>query len=384
MKAQNDLFDLNALTEENNRERIGELKVTAEDLDGIFSMSVNWTFEGLCTLIKNNVIELSPPFQRKNVWGDERRSALIESIYLGLPIPPIILAEFPNGGQERRYMVIDGKQRLQTMIGFFDPETYPFWKETKGVLSKKLEIAENLCALSYEALDSRSKRILNNAVVPTWTMHNIKQKNMKVLNHIFYRVNAGAVPLNLQELRQVLYHGGFSTYLAEITDTLQPFQEVMGYNEPDERMNDIEYLVRIIGNKFLQDKYKSSLADFLDLTMSYLNKNWRKLEREVRNYYDNINKGITHLENIWGHKRSIGKVSEEKFNKAFCEVQLFYFAELNELLVNDNNIINYKNNLVIAFSNRSFSDLFTRGTNSNYHKRFAEFKKIIDNSFKIN
>jgi len=383
MNSQNTLFDVNEFTQQNNKEQIEEMKLKPEDLKGIFSMSVNWTFEGLCNLIDNGSIELSPAFQRRNVWGDERKSQLIESIYLGLPIPPIILAEFAGDDNEKRYMVIDGKQRLLTMIGFFKPEKYPYWKETKGKL-KKLKIADKLNGLSYEKMDVIAKRILNNSVLPTWTMHNIKQENMDILYHIFYRVNAGAEPLNLQELRQALHQGNFSNYLAEVTKELQPFQEVMGYDKPDERMNDTEYLVRIFGNKFLHEKYKNSLSSFLDETIKYLNKNWNTLEKEIKEYYDKINKAIDYLEKTFEGKKNIARISAEstQFNKAVFEVELFYFAELDNALLTPKNTNEFKENLKQAFSERMFSELFTRGTNGNHNQRFSEFKKIINSSFK--
>ncbi len=53
----------------------------------------DWTTETVISQLKKKNIELSPSFQRRDAWGEDRKSGFIESIILGLPIPQIILAE---------------------------------------------------------------------------------------------------------------------------------------------------------------------------------------------------------------------------------------------------------------------------------------------------
>lgn len=72
-----------------------EHDLTATDKE--FSEAVLWgtdsTTETIFNQLKRGNIGLDPKFQRRNVWKDEQKSKLIESIMLGIPIPPIILAE---------------------------------------------------------------------------------------------------------------------------------------------------------------------------------------------------------------------------------------------------------------------------------------------------
>ena len=68
---------------------------------------------------------MNPPYQRGDVWGVKRRRNLIKSILMGIPIPSIIVndrcvAEF--SGDDDRYAVIDGKQRIITILMFLDSE----------------------------------------------------------------------------------------------------------------------------------------------------------------------------------------------------------------------------------------------------------------------
>lgn len=67
--------------------------------------------------MKKNNIDVKPKFQRREAWTTNAKSEFIESLILGLPIPPIILAERKD--KKGNYIVIDGKQRLLSIRRFF-------------------------------------------------------------------------------------------------------------------------------------------------------------------------------------------------------------------------------------------------------------------------
>lgn len=72
---------------------------------------------------KDGRLELRPPFQRKPVWSDKQRCALIESILLDIPIPEVYVqvAQADDGTEE--YGVVDGQQRLRTILQFIGIES---------------------------------------------------------------------------------------------------------------------------------------------------------------------------------------------------------------------------------------------------------------------
>lgn len=68
-------------------------------------------------LFQNGQINLDPGFQRKSVWSDLDRRRLIQSIVSDYPLPNIFMYRRNSRGKTV-YDVIDGKQRLETILMF--------------------------------------------------------------------------------------------------------------------------------------------------------------------------------------------------------------------------------------------------------------------------
>jgi hypothetical protein len=101
------------------------------------------------------VVELDPPYQREGgIWKPDTSSTFIDSIINGLDIPKLYFERAAGRrltpkGLAYQYAVIDGKQRLEAIIGFLDgnvslPEDFLFFEDrdvnAKGMSLKQLEI----------------------------------------------------------------------------------------------------------------------------------------------------------------------------------------------------------------------------------------------------
>jgi hypothetical protein len=75
------------------------------------------TVQDIINLYKNGQLNLQPGFQRDSVWTDRDRRKLIDSIVRNYPLPSVFLyCRHQNG--EIIYDVIDGKQRIETILMF--------------------------------------------------------------------------------------------------------------------------------------------------------------------------------------------------------------------------------------------------------------------------
>tara|TARA_R110000850_G_scaffold178547_1_gene304472 strand:- start:38 stop:628 length:591 start_codon:yes stop_codon:yes gene_type:complete len=68
---------------------------------------------------ESDLLELSPDFQRRSVWTEKAKSYLIDTILRGKPIPKLLLSQKLQGKKNVR-VVVDGQQRLRTMLGFYN------------------------------------------------------------------------------------------------------------------------------------------------------------------------------------------------------------------------------------------------------------------------
>ena len=97
-----------------------------------------------------------PKFQRRYVWSLKQASLLVESFLLGLPVPPIFL--YVNS--EKKSEIIDGQQRLVSMMYFF--EGYFGEADAKGKREtfRLTGLAERSPFLdkTFEELDERYQR----------------------------------------------------------------------------------------------------------------------------------------------------------------------------------------------------------------------------------
>jgi Protein of unknown function DUF262/HNH endonuclease len=75
------------------------------------------TINELLLISRNRQINLEPGFQRNSVWSDLDRGRFIQSIISNYPVPCIFLYQRNSRGKTV-YDVIDGKQRLETILMF--------------------------------------------------------------------------------------------------------------------------------------------------------------------------------------------------------------------------------------------------------------------------
>lgn len=142
-----------------------------------------------------------PRFQRRDAWSATRKSKFIESIFLGLPIPQLVLAE--NRDRRGTYLVIDGKQRLLALAQFAAEEASDF----QELSLSGLDVRGDLNGLTLDSLRSDGARSDDLAAFENQTIRTVVVRNWtddEFLYLVFLRLNTGSVPLSPQELRQAL------------------------------------------------------------------------------------------------------------------------------------------------------------------------------------
>ncbi|TDG37342.1 DUF262 domain-containing protein [Pedobacter changchengzhani] len=364
---------------ESNKEIIEDMSIVLSE--NIKTYSRDWTVETIYNQIKQGNIELNPKFQRRNAWTDEKRSRLIESLILKLPVPSIVLAE--SHTEKNKFVVLDGKQRLLTIAGFIDHEKYKYWD--KPIL-RDLRLKPSLNGMTVELLSQEvnndNNRAFQNSDIRCTVVFN--QSTDDILYEIFYRLNSGAVPLSMQELRQSLRKGDFSDFLMESTESIGPLHKVLGIDQPDKRLIDAEILLKYISNRYSLIDYSGNLKRFLDDNLVKLNKNWESKSSYIKELLTQFDVGIVRLVNIIGNE-NVGRYSgESRFNRNVFDVQIFYFSQLLDVDINSVNNSKYIEGFKeLSKSNSEFRKSLTSSTNTkkNFTTRFECFRTLINDSY---
>ena len=152
-------------------------------------------------------INLKPEYQRRLVWDDAKRSLFIESLLLNIPIPAVFLYEWDLG----RYEVMDGQQRLNSIVDFYE----------NGFALRGLEKWEELNGLRYRELPETLQRGLDrrriSATVLLVERTGTLPQQGEIRKLVFERLNTGGQHLNPQELRNCLYAGAFNDLLTTLS-----------------------------------------------------------------------------------------------------------------------------------------------------------------------
>ncbi|MDW5428798.1 DUF262 domain-containing protein, partial [Acinetobacter baumannii] len=75
---------------------------------------LDMSFGEIMNMYDRDEIIIDPDFQRLFRWDDYQKTRFIESLIIGIPVPPIFVAEDENG----RWELVDGLQRISTVLSF--------------------------------------------------------------------------------------------------------------------------------------------------------------------------------------------------------------------------------------------------------------------------
>lgn len=156
-----------------------------------YSMSIR----ELMSMFEDGQINLEPIYQRIYRWDEFKASKLIESIFLGMPIPSIFVSV-----RKGKWDVVDGVQRISSLLWFYG-KVDKIKKEKKLKLTgleklttfNNLEINDIPFELKFEKLDLYRINIIL-----------LKSESIDSEYELFNRLNSGGIELSAQEIRNFL------------------------------------------------------------------------------------------------------------------------------------------------------------------------------------
>lgn len=199
-------------------------------------------------------LSISPKFQRRGVWSTPARSYLIDTLLLGMPVPPIYIRVVQNPARDKVIReVVDGQQRISAVLDFIADDY---------ALSKNIE--SKVSGRKFSKLSQEEQDRIRQYPFICEIFHGID--DAEVLS-IFARLNTHSVKLNAQELRNGRWFGHFKRLSYELAyEHLNIWKDHRILTDGKiARMAEVELTseLLILGMDGLQDK-KSSIDDFYE------------------------------------------------------------------------------------------------------------------------
>lgn len=167
----------------------GEVRIVTEQ--------ARYPISSIAGIVDDPSYTISPEYQRRHRWDEERKSKLIESLIMNVPVPPIFLYEYDYS----KYEVMDGLQRLTAIHDFyrnrFSLSGLEEWPELNG---------RNYSNLPSKVREGIDRRYLSSVILLKETAHN-EEDALRLKQLVFERINSGGVRLSPQESRNALFDG---------------------------------------------------------------------------------------------------------------------------------------------------------------------------------
>lgn len=215
-------------------------------------------------MIENDKAELFiPDYQRELIWKLKQQSRFIESILLDLPVPYLYVADVTSGEDEGRIEVVDGSQRIRTLVRFVGNE----------FALEGLEVLDQLNGFRYS--DFALPRQLRFGR-KTMRMIELIEVDEEARRQLFDRLNSGGTNLNDMEKRLGSRDGPFMVFIRELAGSnelarLCPISQV--------RRDHREYEEMVLRFFAYRDRYldfSKSVFDFLNKYLDEKNKEFDK------------------------------------------------------------------------------------------------------------
>ncbi len=222
-------------------------------------------------------LEMKPPFQRNPVWVTRQKSFLIDTILNRYPIPEIYMQETTDSCGNAKYIIVDGQQRIRSVIDFL-----------LGKFSIDEKESPSFNGAFFEYLSEEQKRTFFQYNFVVRILPDIGDSELR---EIFQRLNRNVVALNKQELRQATYSGNFIKLMNSLSDK-EVFSKIGTFTPNDvRRMLDVEFIseLSIAMLNGLQNK-KDKLEAYYQLYEESFNE-----ESQVKDAFDSILGEITKI-----------------------------------------------------------------------------------------
>lgn len=339
----------------------------------------NATIGQLCDMLSKNLIDLQPDFQRKtDVWNKKKKSRLIESLILGLPLPSFY---FYIDQKKGKWVIIDGLQRLCALKDFIVKKTLK--------LSGLELLSNDLYDKTYDDFSYFEQLTIGMRSVTLNVISGDASVEAKYI--IFRRINSEGTKLSPAEVRNALFHGESMNYVRDLAKSSE-FKLATDSKVSDKRLLHQDYAARfivffVLGYKEYKD---NNMEKFIGKGLLTIDQNCDKYNlSSLQIIYDSSLKTCKELLGddcfrlpLDNNGKKYKDIKNKRISMSLFEATMYAVSKLT--IQQRDNILANKESFVKAYENL-FKDEELRlslknGTNQNQavYKRFSKIEAIVN------
>lgn len=320
--------------------------------------------------LENDEIDLQPDFQRaSDVWDNTKKSRLIESVILGLPLPSFYFSEDPVS---KKLSIIDGLQRICAIRDFVLNTENPLKLEN-------LQFLKTFEGMTFSQLARPEIKRIKSLKITMNTLRKGTPNDVKYI--IFQRVNTAGEPLTPQEMRHALNQGPAAVFIKELAE-IESFKEATNYKVQSKRMQDRDFANRFVAFFIGYKDYNGELDMFLNEKMGALNKMSYEQRENIRTSFDKSMRCCYRIfQDDTFRKRNDNQHRRKPISKAVYDTLSVNVAWLTDV---ERNILikradEFKSGMMNLFNDEKFSAAISTGTGQKYsvELRFTKVKNLI-------
>lgn len=224
--------------------------------------SYDITVKQLIDMVGEKQINIAPEYQRRFVWDEIRQSHLVESIFLGIPIPSLFMAT----NEDATWEVIDGLQRLTTLINFAGGTDATGEGQVGALKLRGLEKISSLNGASFADLPANLKLSFMTRPVRITVLND--RSDYQVRFDLFERLNTGGISLHEQEIRNCVFQGPFNDFIKKCAKD-ERLDNLVRRSDKTGRGNLEELTLKFFAYYEYRDKFVHSVKDFLNEYMGF-------------------------------------------------------------------------------------------------------------------
>lgn len=235
----------------------------------------------IINMYRDGDLIIDPDFQRLFRWELGQKSKLIESLLLGIPLPPIFVFE----KEDAKWELVDGLQRTSTILEFMgllkDPSGNPlppsfleatkYLPSLKNLVWERNENIDGLALADQKELDKSLQLTIRRARIGVEILKRPSDSQTKY--DLFQRLNSSGTPANPQELRNcivIMINKSYFAYVKSMAEDENFLTVINATEEQREKQRHFEYACRFLVHAFVQYDGNLDVEEFIDDGMQKL------------------------------------------------------------------------------------------------------------------